>query len=879
MFRDTLNPTMKKITTTLSILLLCFLQCSLAQDQQPNILIIIADDMGVDVTPGFQTNANMPTTPVLTQLQADGLAFTNTWATPQCTPSRASILSGKYGIKTGVMRPPGNLDLVHESIFTRLNAATNDTYATAVIGKWHVSNPVDFIHTQQHGIDYYDGFFNAGVDDYYDWEKVTNGVVSQETDYVTSYFTDAASDWIADQDQPWFLWLAQAAPHTPFHLPPDSLYTVDDTGDNQGKYFAAIEAMDKEIGRLLENIGEEALKNTLIIFVGDNGTPGRVSPFFQSDHGKGTLYEGGVRVPMIIKGCGVDRVGEQEAALTHIADIYSTILEVAGIPLPGGIHNSLSLKPYLSCTQESKRAYIYTDYEDGNRLAWAIRNDQYKLIDDENGNQEFYDIQANLLEDNNLINSLDPTQQAIKEIMENEANRIRTDWSCRDNIKNGNEQFIDDCDDDCTLDNSLSTQNIGCCEQPADPSVFYEFIENTERKIYTNNFPNHNYCFNPNNIPEQKYYLFELDKTPSLNATKTKVIRDNGRPARYFGVALNGVIMAPAPATPFIFENPNTGQFNWDWVFEPTNNQGDGRDLVALDCASAHTGPQGYHYHGNMFEYLEGISPGISTTQTLPDEPIHIGWAADGFPILYRFGPDKNGQLKILQPSYQLKAGLRPGNGIEEPCGAYNGKYTNDYEYICGKGDLDECNGSETPVTVTTAEGEQTFNYFYVITATFPQIPRCLSGTPSPDFDNGNDELMGTDMDNDGFIDLFDCDDTDASINPLAVEIEGNDIDENCDGFLTSTDEALVASKLTIGPNPSLGQINILYSDPDSYRGQELKVSIFNIYGQLIRVETGWGEINVENLSAGSYLFRIEPGNFQGSSTQQQIIRKVIVAD
>ena len=63
--------------------------------------------------------------------------------------------------------------------------------------------------------------------------------------------------------------------------------------------------------------------------------------------------------------------------------------------------------------------------------------------------------------------------------------------------------------------------------------------------------------------------------------------------------------MAPAPATPFIFENTQTGEFNWDWVFEPTNTQGDDRSLVALDCASAHTGPQGYHYHGNMFEYVE----------------------------------------------------------------------------------------------------------------------------------------------------------------------------------------------------------------------------------------------------------------------------------
>ena len=127
--------------------------------------------------------------------------------------------------------------------------------------------------------------------------------------------------------------------------------------------MAAIEAMDHEIGRLLESLNEETRENTVIIFVGDNGTPGGVIQNFPSNHSKGTLYEGGIRVPLIISGKGVTRANEIENNLNHITDLYSTILELTGAQLNGGIHNSRSLKPLLSCEMELNRPYIYTDYE------------------------------------------------------------------------------------------------------------------------------------------------------------------------------------------------------------------------------------------------------------------------------------------------------------------------------------------------------------------------------------------------------------------------------------------------------------------------------------------------------------------------------------
>ncbi|MFK7806199.1 MAG: sulfatase-like hydrolase/transferase [Saprospiraceae bacterium] len=839
-----------------------------AQQNKPNILLIIADDMGIDVTNGYQQNDRMPTTPNLDALRESGLTFTNTWTAPQCTPTRASIMSGKYGIKTGVMRPPGNLDLIHESLFSKIAETSDDAYAGAVIGKWHISNPVDYNHPMQHGIDHYEGLFTSSVDDYYAWDKVVNGTLTTSEEYVTTDLTDSAIDWISDQTDPWFLWLAHAAPHGPFHVPPADLYTEPNTNNNLGKYLASIEAMDHEIGRLLDSMDEETRENTIILFIGDNGTPGTVLQNFPSNHSKGSLYEGGVRVPFIVSGKGVSRINEVDDNLNHAADLYATILELTGEQVSGGIYNSMSLKPLFSCESELNRSFIYTDYENGNTLEWAIRNEEYKLIEDENGNMEFYKISEDILEENDLIGNLSPAEQSLLEAMQEEVEAIRTAWSCNDGIQNGDETTLDDCDDTCTSDNTLSTTNIGCCETPDQPSVYYEYIEDNLRRIYTNNFPDHDYCYNSaNQMPSQTHHDFGVDLNPTLADEITKVVRDNGRPARYFGVAKNGVIFAPAPAAPFIFEDQNTGEYNWDWVLEPTNNQGQGADVVGLDCASAHTGGQGYHYHGNMFSYVENEIPGISTTDEIPETPLHIGWAADGFPIMYRFGPDLDGNIKELVPGFQLRTGLRPGDDITEPCGTYSGKYTRDYEFICGKGELDECNGIQSSITIETENGIQTFEYFYVITSSFPQIPRCLRGMVSEDFDNGNDPLEGVDEDNDGFLSDFDCDDTNADINPLAEEIVGNDVDENCDGIISTSVQELLLAEVIVSPNPSSGNFSI-----EMPNDENISVMIFSSDGKMITNANGNGVIEIQGLSAGLYILKITT-NGGASIYKKQIIK------
>lgn len=246
-------------------------------------------------------------------------------------------------------------------------------------------------------------------------------------------------------------------------------------------------------------------------------------------------------------------------------------------------------------------------------------------------------------------------------------------------------------------------------------SVYEEEINEKKalRNIRINNiashvvgaFPNKG---NPNSIRARKAsYSIPLNPSFAKEATHAQGYDS--------GVLFSGVGIDPFTAEFFI---GTEGHANMEWNITTLTTTED----LGLDCNNAHVQPSGkYHYHGTPSAYLADL--GVDGSQM-----VKVGYAADGFPIYYKYGMDDSGTIVVHESGYTLRLGERPGDGITAPDGRYNGRYFQDYEYVEGLSDLDACNGrwGKTP--------ESEHEYYYVITDNFPSVPLCFSGTPSTDF-------------------------------------------------------------------------------------------------------------------------------------------------
>lgn len=364
-----------------------------------NILLVIVDDWGIDSSPVDNLGtpgATFPSMPNLQFLSENGLRFTNAYAQPVCAPTRASIITGRHGFRNGVGHPTGSGTLpAGELALPEIFAAQNSPYELASFGKWHLGGGVNGPATLG-GWPEFSGFL-TNVADYFDWSKTTNGTT---TDNVTTYATtdqiDDTVSFITAQNSPWFVWLAVFAPHSPYHNPPSDLHDYPEfptngngavTGANQrGAYEASLQALDTELGRLLESVD---LTTTNLIILGDNGTPGGViQEPYSGDHSKDTLYEGGVRVPMIAIGPDVTLRGTS-SKIVHCVDLFSTILELADIDVDVAtssveVIDSESLLPILKGQDNSDRCIVAERHttalgEVGRTIRMASHPD-YKLI-------------------------------------------------------------------------------------------------------------------------------------------------------------------------------------------------------------------------------------------------------------------------------------------------------------------------------------------------------------------------------------------------------------------------------------------------------------------------------------------------------------------
>ena len=380
--------------------------------------------MGLDAAPGYSIGTTKPNMSTIQSLINNGIQFINFWVNPTCTPTRSSIITVKYGFRTNVTKVSDVLSTSETSLQKYLS--DNTTYSNAVIGKWHLSTNAN--HPTSIGVDYYAGLLSGAVPSYSNWDFTENGQTNNSTEYTTTKFTDLSIDWVSNQTSPWFLWLAYNAPHTPFHLPDDSLHSQGILPTDQASidanplpyYMAMLEAMDTEIERLLNSMSQEVRDNTIIIFIGDNGSPNQDAQEFHQMRVKGSVYKGGINVPMYISGKGVSRVNAQENALISSTDLFATIASIAGINVTE-TNDSKNFKSLLSGENSNPREYIYSEIgKNTGGSDYTIRNKTHKYIKFDDGTEALYNLSTNPMESPNLMSPNQLPLSTADEVIKNE---------------------------------------------------------------------------------------------------------------------------------------------------------------------------------------------------------------------------------------------------------------------------------------------------------------------------------------------------------------------------------------------------------------------------------------------------------------------------
>lgn len=329
---------------------LCFIGVSLTA-KQPNILFILADDMGYGDM-GFMGSKKLKT-PHLDALAKSGVFCSQGYVcSPVCSPSRAGLITGRDPRRFGYEE---NLNKGHAAYHTRpelLGLAPGEHtlgdhlkaagYATGLIGKWHLGIGEGF-HPQERGFDYFCGMLK-GSHSYFpkpdknQLERNGEPLTEFTNPYLTDFFTDEALGWIDRQEKPWFLFLSYNAPHGPLQATEEDLAHFNHIEDKKRRIYAAMMyALDRSIGRLQTRLNVAGVsENTLIVFFSDNGgATGNASWNADLSGAKGSLKEGGVRVPMFWSWPGTLPAGKRYDSPASSLDLLPTFLAAAGgKPLP-----------------------------------------------------------------------------------------------------------------------------------------------------------------------------------------------------------------------------------------------------------------------------------------------------------------------------------------------------------------------------------------------------------------------------------------------------------------------------------------------------------------------------------------------------------------
>ena len=369
---------------------------------RPNILMILVDDLGYGDLSSY--GAKDMRTPNIDKLIASGMRLDNFYANcPVCSPTRASLLTGRYPDLVGV---PGVIRthltnnwgyLAPQAVL--LPKLLNSTgYHTAIVGKWHLglespNTPIE------RGFDHFHGFLGDMMDDYYNHRRHGNNYMrlnNKEIDpegHATDLFTQWSVDYINSRSkvaQPFFLYLAYNAPHTPIQPPADWIKRIknreNNISDKRAKLVALIEHLDDGIGRVitaLKNSGQSG--NTLIIFTSDNGgqlAVGASNGTLRA--GKQDMYEGGIREPMCAVWPGKIESGSRSNRVALTMDLYPTICDAAGADIAHKIDGRSILPTLLGRDQPEEDRFLFWVRREGGgyggRAYYAARYGDYKLV-------------------------------------------------------------------------------------------------------------------------------------------------------------------------------------------------------------------------------------------------------------------------------------------------------------------------------------------------------------------------------------------------------------------------------------------------------------------------------------------------------------------
>ncbi|MBN1482588.1 DUF4976 domain-containing protein [candidate division KSB1 bacterium] len=426
--------------------------------RRSNIIYILADDLGYgDLGCYGQKNIK---TPNLDKMAAEGIRFTDHYAgSTVCAPSRCCLMTG---LDTGHARIRGNatVPLAPEDV-TLPELLKTAGYSTGLIGKWGLGEADSTGVPNKKGFDYFFGYLNQiRAYNYYPdflwrnekkvklnnvnvvadqgYAKGIGSAATKRVDYSHDLFSREALQFVEqNKDNPFFLYLAYTIPHANnehwivdqhgLEVPDYGEYAHLDWPEAQKGHAAMITRMDRDIGRLLAKLDELNLdQNTLVIFSSDNGPhrEGLNDPDYNDSNGplrgiKRDLYEGGIRVPMIVRWPGHCPAGATSNLPSAFWDIMPTLAEIVGFPAPENI-NGLSLLPTLTGKSEEQKqhAYLYWEFHEGKSTHQAIRVHNWKGIRfDPRGELELYDLSTDIGEQNNVAKAHPDIVAKIKDIL------------------------------------------------------------------------------------------------------------------------------------------------------------------------------------------------------------------------------------------------------------------------------------------------------------------------------------------------------------------------------------------------------------------------------------------------------------------------------